>query len=73
MCLYQIPGGQFHNVYTVSEGPSCYMYVFVNTTEATFLEGLKEFELSLNESSGIGVILFIFLCGVCGVRVCVCV
>ena len=49
------------------------MYVFVNTTEATFLEGLKEFELSLNESSGIGVILFIFLCGVCGVRVCVCV
>ncbi|KAK7493351.1 hypothetical protein BaRGS_00015477 [Batillaria attramentaria] len=44
----QIPGGRFHNVYTVSDEPSCYMYIFTNTTEARFLEGLKEFELLMN-------------------------
>ncbi|PVD37474.1 hypothetical protein C0Q70_00064 [Pomacea canaliculata] len=31
--------------------PSCYMYIFVNTTEVHFLERLKEFELSLNGST----------------------
>ncbi|XP_051764877.1 vitamin K-dependent gamma-carboxylase isoform X1 [Ctenopharyngodon idella] len=30
----QIPAGAYHKVYTVSEGPSCYMYIYVNTTEA---------------------------------------
>uniref|UniRef100_A0A8C2CU25 Vitamin K-dependent gamma-carboxylase n=1 Tax=Cyprinus carpio TaxID=7962 RepID=A0A8C2CU25_CYPCA len=30
----QIPAGGYHKVYTVSEGPSCYMYIYVNTTEA---------------------------------------
>ncbi|TRY68026.1 hypothetical protein DNTS_003618 [Danionella cerebrum] len=30
----QLPAGAYHKVYTVSEGPSCYMYIYVNTTEA---------------------------------------
>lgn len=30
----QIPAGEYHKVYTVSQGPSCYMYIYVNTTEA---------------------------------------
>lgn len=30
----QVPAGAYHKVYTVSESPSCYMYVYVNTTEA---------------------------------------
>ncbi|KAG7250600.1 LOW QUALITY PROTEIN: hypothetical protein CRUP_037845 [Coryphaenoides rupestris] len=30
----QLPHGAYHKVHTVSEGPSCYMYVYVNTTEA---------------------------------------
>uniref|UniRef100_A0A8C9SK90 Gamma-glutamyl carboxylase n=1 Tax=Scleropages formosus TaxID=113540 RepID=A0A8C9SK90_SCLFO len=32
--MKQLPGGAYHKVYTVSEGPSCYMYIYVNTTEA---------------------------------------
>uniref|UniRef100_A0A2C9JGW2 Vitamin K-dependent gamma-carboxylase n=2 Tax=Biomphalaria glabrata TaxID=6526 RepID=A0A2C9JGW2_BIOGL len=30
----QIPADVFHKVYTVSETPSCFMYLFVNTTQA---------------------------------------
>lgn len=30
----KVPAGAYHKVYTVSEDPSCYMYVYVNTTEA---------------------------------------
>ncbi|KAL0965591.1 hypothetical protein UPYG_G00283300 [Umbra pygmaea] len=30
----QLPAGAYHKVFTVSEGPSCYMYIYVNTTEA---------------------------------------
>ncbi|XP_070186460.1 vitamin K-dependent gamma-carboxylase-like isoform X2 [Littorina saxatilis] len=45
----QIPGGRFHNVYTVSDGPSCYMYLYLNTTELTFMESFQEFELSVND------------------------
>ncbi|KAJ3606068.1 hypothetical protein NHX12_028111 [Muraenolepis orangiensis] len=30
----KLPHGAYHKVYTVSEGPSCYMYIYVNTTEA---------------------------------------
>uniref|UniRef100_A0A4W4GE97 Vitamin K-dependent gamma-carboxylase n=1 Tax=Electrophorus electricus TaxID=8005 RepID=A0A4W4GE97_ELEEL len=29
----QLPAGAYHKVYTVSETPSCYMYIYVNTTE----------------------------------------
>ncbi|KAG9353838.1 hypothetical protein JZ751_011962 [Albula glossodonta] len=29
----QLPAGAYHKVYTVSEEPSCYMYIYVNTTE----------------------------------------
>lgn len=55
-CVCQIPAGRFHTVHTVSTEPSCYMYVYVNTTEVRFLEGLKEFELSLNGSMGMYVV-----------------
>ncbi|XP_062869697.1 vitamin K-dependent gamma-carboxylase [Trichomycterus rosablanca] len=30
----QLPAGAYHKVYTVTDTPSCYMYVYVNTTEA---------------------------------------
>ncbi|XP_043940230.1 vitamin K-dependent gamma-carboxylase [Protopterus annectens] len=29
----QLPAGDYHKVYTVSETPSCYMYIYVNTTD----------------------------------------
>ncbi|KAJ8408631.1 hypothetical protein AAFF_G00252660 [Aldrovandia affinis] len=29
----KLPAGAYHKVHTVSEGPSCYMYIYVNTTE----------------------------------------
>ncbi|MFT7817866.1 vitamin K-dependent gamma-carboxylase [Arapaima gigas] len=32
--MKQLPAGAYHKVYTISEGPSCYMYIYVNTTEA---------------------------------------
>uniref|UniRef100_A0ABM5EPX2 Vitamin K-dependent gamma-carboxylase n=1 Tax=Pogona vitticeps TaxID=103695 RepID=A0ABM5EPX2_9SAUR len=44
----QLPPGEYHKVYTVSQEPSCYMYVYVNTTEAaleqnfTRLQELRE-------------------------------
>lgn len=28
----QLPAGQYHKVHTVSPEPSCYMYLYVNTT-----------------------------------------
>lgn len=44
----QLPGGEYHKVFTVSSGPSCYMYLYVNTTAVileknlTRLQELKE-------------------------------
>lgn len=44
----QLPAGEYHKVYTVSSSPSCYMYVYVNTTEVAleqdlaYLQELKE-------------------------------
>lgn len=44
----QLPAGEYHKVYTVSPGPSCYMYIYVNTTEVAleqdlaYLQELKE-------------------------------
>lgn len=44
----QLPAGEYHKVYTVSPSPSCYMYVYVNTTEVAleqdlaYLQELKE-------------------------------
>ena len=39
----QIPAGQFHNVYTISSTPSCYMYIFVNTTALAFSKDVEVF------------------------------
>lgn len=38
----QVPAGAYHKVYTVSEGPSCYMYIYVNTTEAALQENFTK-------------------------------
>ncbi|KAM6289225.1 LOW QUALITY PROTEIN: vitamin K-dependent gamma-carboxylase [Aegotheles albertisi] len=41
----QVPAGQYHKVHTVSPEPSCYMYLFVNTTALELernLERLRE-------------------------------
>ncbi|TMS07932.1 Vitamin K-dependent gamma-carboxylase [Larimichthys crocea] len=38
----KVPAGDYHKVYTVSEGPSCYMYVYVNTTEAALQENFTK-------------------------------
>ncbi|XP_038123607.1 vitamin K-dependent gamma-carboxylase [Cyprinodon tularosa] len=40
----QVPAGAYHKVYTVSESPSCYMYVYVNTTEAALLQNFTKLE-----------------------------
>ncbi|XP_024155240.1 vitamin K-dependent gamma-carboxylase [Oryzias melastigma] len=41
-----VPAGAYHKVYTVSEEPSCYMYVYVNTTEAALQDNFtKLFEI----------------------------
>lgn len=39
----QLPAGEFHNVHTVSSEPSCYMYLFVNTTQASINDKVNNF------------------------------
>lgn len=54
LCV-QVPAGAYHKVYTVSEAPSCYMYVYVNTTEAALQENFtKLFELQERIRNGTG-------------------
>ncbi|KAK2510505.1 Ggcx [Columba guinea] len=36
----QLPAGQYHKVHTVSPEPSCYMYLYVNTTAVTLERNL---------------------------------
>ena len=51
----QVPAGAYHKVYTVSEDPSCYMYIYVNTTEAALQENFtKLFELQERVRNGTG-------------------
>ncbi|XP_064619797.1 vitamin K-dependent gamma-carboxylase-like [Lineus longissimus] len=47
----KLPAGQFHNVHTVSTTPSCYMYVYVNTTHQKFEKKFIEFESKVNAST----------------------
>ncbi|XP_062913193.1 vitamin K-dependent gamma-carboxylase isoform X1 [Mobula hypostoma] len=39
----QLPAGDYHNVYTMSEEPSCYMYIYVNTTMVKLEENYTRF------------------------------
>ncbi|XP_068190663.1 vitamin K-dependent gamma-carboxylase [Antennarius striatus] len=49
----KVPAGAYHKVYTVSEDPSCYMYVYVNTTEASLQQNFtKLFELQERVRNG---------------------
>lgn len=38
----KVPAGAYHKVYTVSDGPSCYMYIYVNTTEAALQQNFTK-------------------------------
>ncbi|XP_027031142.2 vitamin K-dependent gamma-carboxylase [Tachysurus fulvidraco] len=38
----QLPAGAYHKVYTMNDIPSCYMYIYVNTTEAALQENLTK-------------------------------
>ncbi|XP_006625583.2 vitamin K-dependent gamma-carboxylase [Lepisosteus oculatus] len=38
----QLPAGQYHKVYTISPEPSCYMYIYVNTTETALQKNLTQ-------------------------------
>ncbi|CAG5134217.1 unnamed protein product [Candidula unifasciata] len=49
----QIAADTFHNVHTVSETPSCYLYMFVNTTEARFLQKYSQFEEDYNKTQSL--------------------
>lgn len=59
LCAHvQVPAGAYHKVYTVSEGPSCYMYVYVNTTEAALqVNFTKLFELQERVRNGTGDVM----------------
>lgn len=51
----QLPAGEYHKVYTVSSSPSCYMYVYVNTTELALeqdLAHLQELKEKVENGSG---------------------
>ncbi|KAL2079748.1 hypothetical protein ACEWY4_025492 [Coilia grayii] len=38
----KVPPGAYHRVHTVSEEPSCYMYIYVNTTEAALQQNFTK-------------------------------
>ncbi|XP_053320449.1 vitamin K-dependent gamma-carboxylase [Spea bombifrons] len=40
----QLPAGEYHKVFTVSPGPSCYMYMYVNTTAVTLEQNLTRLQ-----------------------------
>ncbi|KAL8174141.1 UNVERIFIED_CONTAM: hypothetical protein K2H54_039059 [Gekko kuhli] len=40
----QLPAGEYHKVFTVSQEPSCYMYIYVNTTEAALEQKFTELQ-----------------------------
>ncbi|XP_052764482.1 vitamin K-dependent gamma-carboxylase-like isoform X2 [Mya arenaria] len=44
----QLPPDEFHNVHTVSEEPSCYMYIFVNTTDVQLKQMVTNYEQIIN-------------------------
>lgn len=53
--FFQVPAGAYHKVHTVSGGPSCYMYIYVNTTEVALQENFtKLLELQERVRNGSG-------------------
>lgn len=44
----QLPAHEFHNIHTVSDTPSCYMYIFVNTTDVEFKQMVSKYEQIMN-------------------------
>lgn len=53
----QLPAGQYHKVHTVSLEPSCYMYLYVNTTALELeqnLTRLRELRERVRNGSGEG-------------------
>lgn len=44
----QLPPQEFHNIHTVSDTPSCYMYIFVNTTDVEFKKTISKYEQIMN-------------------------
>ena len=51
--LFQLPPGEYHDVHTVTDEPSCYMYIFVNTTETELQKNLTAYN-KLKEALSIG-------------------
>lgn len=47
----QVPADAFHNVYTVSSEPSCYMYIYVNTTAEHIERRTEDYRHALNAST----------------------
>ncbi|XP_019629264.1 PREDICTED: vitamin K-dependent gamma-carboxylase-like isoform X2 [Branchiostoma belcheri] len=47
----EIPSGEFHNVLTTSESPSCYFYISTNQTEVEFNKNMAEYLERQNTSS----------------------
>ncbi|XP_074838044.1 vitamin K-dependent gamma-carboxylase [Carettochelys insculpta] len=40
----QLPPGEYHKVHTVSSEPSCYMYIYVNTTDVALERNLSQLQ-----------------------------
>lgn len=46
-----MPPGQFHKVHTVSGEPSCYMYIYINTTYVEIMEKVETVEKTMSEKN----------------------
>ncbi|MGH0130569.1 UNVERIFIED_CONTAM: hypothetical protein FKN15_015420 [Acipenser sinensis] len=54
----QLPAGEYHKAYTVSPGPSCFMYIYVNTTEMALEQNLTRL-YELQERVRNGTVFFV--------------
>ncbi|KAH0623006.1 hypothetical protein JD844_030891 [Phrynosoma platyrhinos] len=53
-----LPPGEYHKVFTVSQEPSCYMYIYVNTTEAALEQNFTRLqELREKVQNGTGALM----------------
>ena len=50
---FQLPHGEHHDIHTMTDEPSCYMYIFVNTTETELHKNLTAYN-KLKEALSIG-------------------
>ena len=53
--ILQVAAGEYHNVHTISDQPSCYFYLFTNTTEQALSKNISLYEEQLKQTQEAGL------------------